>query len=215
MEPYNESREVSEYEQDCGCVGRLARKESHDFAAKEAGADIRTLRDTFWKLVEEKKIDSSDESWKKHISAYTDAEYKHFQANKKKDKPDKKCDECKGTGVYMSTYNPDSKWDWFSFGGRWNGQITGKPINDKQGGFNFGEQFRQMECNHTTVDDLIKRKEIPFAIITPDGQWNERGKMGWFGCVSDEKSCEDWERMAMTVYEAHKDCVGVGLDCHI
>jgi hypothetical protein len=28
---------------------------------------------------------------------------------------------CGGTGRVMSTYNPKSKWDWYSIGGRWNG----------------------------------------------------------------------------------------------
>jgi hypothetical protein len=31
---------------------------------------------------------------------------------------DPKCGECKGTGIYKSTYNPNSKWDWYSIGGR-------------------------------------------------------------------------------------------------
>lgn len=31
---------------------------------------------------------------------------------------------CGGTGVNPTTYNPDSKWDWYSIGGRWDGNLT-------------------------------------------------------------------------------------------
>lgn len=40
---------------------------------------------------------------------------------------DPKCDECKGTGKRMSQYNPKSKWDWFTFGGRFMGVFAVKP----------------------------------------------------------------------------------------
>jgi len=28
---------------------------------------------------------------------------------------------------------------------------------------------------------------MPFAVVTPDGQWHEKGRMGWFGLVANEK----------------------------
>lgn len=45
------------------------------------------------------------------------------------------CDECHGTGTYMSTYNPKSKWDWYEVGGRWSGWLvnrSGAQLNSLQ-----------------------------------------------------------------------------------
>jgi hypothetical protein len=104
-----------------------------------------------------------DEAWKAHIKARVDAEQKHFDEHPDKDKPDPMCgryderwwteerliaarpegvklgdrydDEsgCGGTGEYETTYNPKSKWDWYSIGGRWNGWLADEdkqPEND-------------------------------------------------------------------------------------
>lgn len=46
-------------------------------------------------------------------------------------------DDTLGFG-YMSTYNPDSKWDWYAIGGRWNGFFKVKSTA-KQDEFRLGE----------------------------------------------------------------------------
>lgn len=33
-----------------------------------------------------------------------------------------------------------------------------------------------------------------FAVVTPDGEWHEKGRMGWFGCSSETgEEARDWE----------------------
>lgn len=59
-----------------------------------------------------------------------------------------------------------------------------------------------------------ERNLVPFAIVTPDG-WFERGKMGWFAAVHDEKKAETWEKEAVDVLKKYKDRVAVVVDCHI
>jgi hypothetical protein len=44
------------------------------------------------------------------------------------------------------------------------------------------EEYIQNARNHTLVT---------FAVLK-DGEWYERGNMGWFGCVVDEKDKADW-----------------------
>jgi len=120
-------------------------------------------------------------------------------------------------GNMLTTSNPNAQWDWWDFGGRWNGKIQGEYKGDNDGGFNFGEEFRQLKDNVINVSDLLNQEKpfIPFAILTPDGEWIERGKMGWWGCVSDEKDKDTWNNSVMTVYEKYKDCVAVACDLHI
>ena len=59
---------------------------------------------------------------------------------------------------YWSTYNPMSKWDWYTVGGRWSDAVP----DNKARVCELPEDF------------------IPYAVASEQG-WNEKGKMGWFG----------------------------------
>ena len=61
----------------------------------------------------------------------------------------------------------------------------------------------------------MKKPVIPFAILTPDGEWCEKGKMGWWGMVSGRKDENDWEASVKEIYAKYHDCVAVGCDLHI
>jgi hypothetical protein len=92
---------------------------------------------------------------------------------------------------YMRTYNPKSKWDYYSVGGRYDGSIPG---------------------NVCPVRDLPEDVTC-FAIVTPDGEWHERGKLGWFGMVSDKS--DTWEHDMLMLLGRHTDCIAIGVDIHI
>ena len=85
----------------------------------------------------------------------------------------------KVNGRYGYMSNPNAKWDWYSEGGRWNGYLTNK------------------EGNKTNVDLLTEvdwdKTDIPFCFVSAEGEWIERGEMGWFAMVANEKKGEDWE----------------------
>lgn len=98
---------------------------------------------------------------------------------------------CGGTGRIVTTYNPKSKWDWWEVGGRWQGDLNGK--------------------NSCAVQEL--NGYVPFAILTPDGHWHERGKMGWWACVSEEKP--DWDKQAKAILAQYPNCIAILCDLHI
>jgi len=55
-----------------------------------------------------------------------------------------------------------------------------------------------------------------FAVVTPDGEWHEKGQMGWFGMAKDEKSEEDWKLFCQDIFKKYaKDYLAVVVDCHI
>jgi len=55
----------------------------------------------------------------------------------------------------------------------------------------------------------------PFAVVK-DGQWHERGSMGWFAMVSDEKDPDAWEREFSALFDALPPDTWVAVvDCHI
>lgn len=64
------------------------------------------------------------------------------------------------------------------------------------------------------VAKLPKNIEV-FAIVTPDGEWHQRGQMGWWANVTDEKDAAAWQAEVREILAAHGDCIAVACDCHI
>ena len=81
--------------------------------------------------------------------------------------------------------NPNSKWDWYTLGGRWSGMIKLKKGKmGKQG--NAGVFDNQVGIDQAKKGDIANFKElIPFAVLK-DGKWYERGQF----VVSKEK--DEW-----------------------
>lgn len=74
---------------------------------------------------------------------------------------------------YMSTYNPDSKWDWYVVGGRW----AGIAENDR--------------CFAEEVPTIFEDKGyLPSVIIDGEG-WHTTKEWGWFGSSSPVEGKED------------------------
>jgi hypothetical protein len=52
--------------------------------------------------------------------------------------------------------------------------------------------------------------------ILKDGKWYERGEMGWFGCVSDEKDKDIWDKEVIKLLEGLPKNTLISIyDCHI
>lgn len=105
-------------------------------------------------------------------------------------------------GDLLSTYNPNSKWDWYSIGGRWSGTLVNK------------EGDTVSEANVSDID--WNNTQIPFAYVEPNGVWKERGEMGWFACVSNEKDENVWnEEFNNFLKSLPDDAYVTVVDCHI
>ena len=137
----------------------------------------------------------------------------------------------KGVWCKYSTYNPDSKWDWYANGGRWNNAIktkSGEFVNEcladeidlepypnecyKDDTDWRGNPIRVLKDEydwHYTKDDM------PFCVVI-DGVWYERGQMGWWACVSNEKDKDVWnEEVAKMLAEIPGDSEVYNVDFHI
>lgn len=110
-------------------------------------------------------------------------------------------------GVY-STYNPNSKWDWYSNGGRWAksiktksgefvdecllGEIDFEPFPDEA--YEDGEDWLGNPCKQLKEGyewHYDNKDNFPFCIVI-DGEWYEKGKMGWWGMTRNEKESDKW-----------------------
>lgn len=105
-------------------------------------------------------------------------------------------------GEPVSTHNPAGKWDWYVIGGRWAGWL-----NDSKS---------SSEClsdNTASTEAVIARNKIPHAILTPDGLWHERGRMGWFAILATEN--ENWDTDALKLFAQYPAHQVVIVDAHI
>jgi hypothetical protein len=60
-----------------------------------------------------------------------------------------------------------------------------------------------------------RRRITTFAVVC-DQQWHEKGTMGWWACVSDEKPPEEWQAAFWALVDAAPDdAVFTICDCHI
>lgn len=80
------------------------------------------------------------------------------------------------------------------------------------------EEFYPRSCDRDVpIQDWIAAAPAltSFAVLK-DGKWYERGSMGWWGIVSDEKDEETWEREFSTMLAGLPDdtCITI-VDCHI
>lgn len=274
VEKFNEGTEVPEYERKCGCIGRNARNEASREAVRRLGT-INDLRERFYKVhkqipypaekagmtKKEKKVmwaeyskaeRSLEKAWRKAVAPFSELEKRLFVEHPDAKKPNPECSDCHGKGVHMTTYNPDSQWDWWVVGGRWTGSFTpdydpaedprnietcwickGTGKRDDELGKEERKRNPAYTCNGCDGKgksvkfsyaphngDVMPASEVPssvtpFSIVTPDGEWHEKGEMGWFGCVSDEKEEGVWKKTVKKLFKKHADCLAVVVDYHI
>jgi hypothetical protein len=189
-----------------------------------------------------------------------------------------------------STYNPNSKWDWYQIGGRWEGMLKnkiGKQVDQchkenidiesmrTEAGNKAAEQYNKVELlfldnkiptiitwkqfinkvenkeitieeareqynnqeavklfkttNNNFYDSLddfqmpyseyvvqAQNKAIMTFAIVYNGKWYERGEMGWWACVSNEKDDKVWEKEFNKLFDSIPDNELITIvDCHI
>lgn len=65
------------------------------------------------------------------------------------------------------------------------------------------------------IAKCVAKALVPFAVVK-DGQWHERGKMGWWGCVSDEQDHDAWcAKVSELLDGLPPDTLVTMVDCHI
>lgn len=57
-------------------------------------------------------------------------------------------------------------------------------------------------------------KFVPYAFVTPEGEWISQGKMGWWAMSIDDMTDEEWEKIWKDAVKNYKGKF-TWLDCHI
>ncbi len=268
LEPFDENIEVEEYDEECWCIGNKANSDANDTAINMFGKfdiimnafhtreDIVALRAEKNRLCDIVNSDETtnacikeianmiDDEWRKHTDPYNNAVKAALDAHTDKNKPNPDCEDCKGTGIRQTTYNPMSKWDWYKIGGRWTGMFTAgyDPSKDPRNLETCtccdvtGAKADCRQCKGTgqrvkykladfdgdilempkVIQSLMAQNDRPYAILTPEGEWAEKGEMGWFGISNDEMTEEEWYAQSMALMQKYdsNEYIGVVVDCH-
>ena len=123
---------------------------------------------------------------------------------------------------YLSTYNPDSKWDWWCIGGRFSDvlpknpmpisewpekiKLTDEEIKEKHehiynvyqtiqdGTYDGFYRVEYMQQKYPTLQSFCEAHVNPhlYAIVDLDGLWHEPGRMGWFSSMAEPDKEREW-----------------------
>jgi len=88
------------------------------------------------------------------------------------------------------------------------------------GYFEYGVNNVGKDADHYVPESreafLKRRAAVCTFAVLKDGEWYERGEMGWWGCVSDEKKPEEWnDQFNKLLGELPEDTLLSMFDCHI
>lgn len=84
---------------------------------------------------------------------------------------------------------------------------------DDRGLFTWGSVDDFVVSRDEYIAREVRAANVPFAFLV-NGEWHEKGSMGWFGCVSDGK--DDWPEQFWKLYDALPDNTQITVvDCHI
>jgi hypothetical protein len=76
--------------------------------------------------------------------------------------------------------------------------------------------IEDFDCTREAYIARHRRRAVVLFAVLKDGVWYERGSMGWWGCVSDEKDRDEWEREFYNLFDSLPDDMLVTIvDCHV
>ena len=196
---YDENREVSKYIK---------------YTREQAIAEVRRECEDYKHSYYYTEYHKDPEKYKAECNSKAHIEYLEHGFEEKCNWTDEQCyqyvradfddDMVDEEGNLYSTYNPDSKWDWYAIGGRWSDILITKE------GTGTNEDF---------VSEIdFEKTMIPFAYIDTNGEWHEKGQMGWWGIVIGEKEPSSWEEEFKNYVNSlrdRKDVEVVAVDVHI
>ena len=114
------------------------------------------------------------------------------------------CDLCEGTGTRKVPVPVDPKWKPKP------GECNGCNGKGKKVAFTLAEYGGDI-----MLASKLPKDYVPFAIVDPKGQWHEKGEMGWWAMVSNEKDEKAWEKEAKDLLSRYDLSLAVLCDLHI
>lgn len=235
LAPFDENLVVPPYQKKCGCVGAKANEEANKIVAALFGEIInKNSTDDILRRAERVigKWDSFGGSdtdiknqriWEAVVEGHRHAALGVAGSLPNIEEADSKCEECGGSGLVESTYNPNSKWDWWVVGGRWAGHMRRVKVARN---VNSPASFQPALAAVAEDDNIATgayclaamnedNEHSFFSALTPDGKWHESARMGWWGAKTGAAPRNQWRDHLKGLFAAHSNNICVCVDCHI
>ncbi len=89
--------------------------------------------------------------------------------------------------------------------------------SDRDHTFAFGDDpIEEFACTEDEYAGRARAQALATFAVVKDGKWHERGEMGWFACVSNEKDEGDWNQQVSNLLDGLPGDTLVSIyDCHI
>ncbi len=116
--------------------------------------------------------------------------------------------------------NPHAKYDWYKLGGRWTGYFKLKNGHEGKVGSPglMTEEAPDGRADRARKGDIEVENMDRFTphSFVKDGQWYERGRMGWWAAVHSTKDEDQWLGEFADMWTSLSDDVLISAyDCHI
>ena len=80
----------------------------------------------------------------------------------------------------------------------------------------FWADLKDYQCEEEIFAERAANRACATFAVIKDGKWYERGDMGWWGIVSNEKDENEWyTQIAKLLDEVPDDTLLTIVDCHI
>jgi hypothetical protein len=98
-------------------------------------------------------------------------------------------------------------------------ELKDKVWNDKENpdrDFIIWLELSAYQCSKEEYIDQSRNNSFVTFAVVKDGKWFEKGEMGWWGCVSNEKDQKEWNnQFCSMVLDLPDDTLLSLYDCHI
>ena len=82
--------------------------------------------------------------------------------------------------------------------------------------WSYGMKSKDDPAIHDLDLYVAQRAGFSTYAVVKDGEWYEKGKMGWFGMASDEKDRKEWNKeFRQLIADLPDETLLTVLDCHI
>lgn len=190
LEPFDENGEVEPYMEDCYCSKHNLNVKVNQELARLFGGSFDEVKRTPYNAMDK----SVQPDWKEWIADWVAKEKELEVKLEEFRKPDPKCEDCNGTGKRQTTYNPDSKWDWYSIGGRWAGYfIVKKGVTEERGAPSLLMEGFNYEAGEA---DIVLKKDIDMKAMKK--KQKEQAEKNWehrddpFSSISNKLTKEQY-----------------------
>lgn len=173
-----------------------------DFDRMRDEAEREVLRDYEKILDATKHLKGTPESWQKcrarHLGELEDREFSSLNE-------DERAEFQLGMDKARQAHRTD-QWQ-VAIDNAFDGHYWGDAVSDYF--------LDQPDGRQKLIDSTRANVGIPFAVLK-DGEWYERGRMGWWGAVADEQDRDDWaKRVNGLVDDLPDDTLFTIVDVHI